>query len=454
MRKFRLTTIAYFAIVVLLSSMTTALAVHEDVIVDEIPASDAAFALETVATGFTSPVWAINAPGDNHRLFVVDQVGTITAIKLDPGKNGTVPDRLTVLDVGADGLGLLVPLGAFGPGSFDERGLLGLAFHPEYRKNGLIYTYTSEPASGPADFSTMPDGVAPNHQTVIREWHVPQPKRADSVVDPGSSRVMLTVDQPQFNHNGGAINFGPDAMLYIAVGDGGAADDQGDGHAAGGNGQDLSDGNLLGKILRIDPMGANSANGEYGIPADNPFVGRQGADEIYAYGFRNPYRFSFDSETGRLIAADVGQNDIEEIDIVVSGGNYGWPVKEGSFLFDMNGSERGFTTDFSPGVPAGMIDPVAEYDHDEGISVTGGFMYRGNKVKALRDSYVFGDWLRRLFHLTSDGSIAELNPVGPTGLEVQITGFGQDRRGELYVLGQPGFTPVGTAGVVMKIVDP
>ncbi len=406
MRKFRLTTIAYLAIVVLFSSVTTALAVHEDVIVDEIPASDAAFALETVATGFTSPVWAINAPGDNHRLFVVDQVGTITAIKLDPGKNRTVPDRLTVLDVGADGLGLLVPLGAFGPGSFDERGLLGLAFHPEYRKNGLIYTYTSEPASGPADFSTI------------------------------------------------AINFGPDAMLYIAVGDGGAADDQGDGHAAGGNGQDLSDGNVLGKILRIDPMGANSANGAYGIPADNPFVGDQGADEIFAYGFRNPYRFSFDSETGRLIAADVGQNDIEEIDVVVSGGNYGWPVKEGSFLFDMNGSERGFTTDFSPGVPAGMIDPVAEYDHDEGISVTGGFMYRGNKVEALRDSYVFGDWLRRLFHLTSDGSIAELNPVGPTGLEVQITGFGQDRRGELYVLGQPGFTPVGTAGVVMKIVDP
>lgn len=450
MKRFRLSAIALAAVALLVSTAATALAVHEDVIVEKIPTSEAQVALETVADGFTSPVWAINAPGDNHRIFVVDQIGKITAVKLDPGSSDNVPDRLVFLDVGVDGLGLLVPLGAFGPGSFDERGLLGLAFHPDYRHNGLIYTYTSEPASGPADFSTMPAGVDPNHQAVIREWHVPNPKRANSVVDPNSSRVLLIVDEPQFNHNGGAVNFGPDGMLYIALGDGGAADDQGVGHAAGGNGQDLSDGNVLGKILRIDPMGSNSANGQYGIPADNPFVGREGADEIYAYGLRNPYRFSFDTETGKLIAADVGQNDIEEVDVVVSGGNYGWPVKEGSFLFDMNGAGRGFTTDFSPGVPAGLIDPVAEYDHDEGISITGGFMYRGNRVKDLRDSYVFGDWLRRLFHVTDDGSIAELVPVG--GVAVRITGFGQDRKGELYLLGQEGFAPVGTTGVVQRIV--
>lgn len=450
MKRFRLSATALVAVALLVSTAATALAVHEDVIVEKIPTSEAQVALETVADGFTSPVWAINAPGDNHRIFVVDQIGKITAVKLDPGSSDNVPDRLVFLDVGVDGLGLLVPLGAFGPGSFDERGLLGLAFHPDYRHNGLIYTYTSEPASGPADFSTMPAGVDPNHQAVIREWHVPNPKRANSVVDPNSSRVLLIVDEPQFNHNGGAVNFGPDGMLYIALGDGGAADDQGVGHAAGGNGQDLSDGNVLGKILRIDPMGSNSANGQYGIPADNPFVGREGADEIYAYGLRNPYRFSFDTETGKLIAADVGQNDIEEVDVVVSGGNYGWPVKEGSFLFDMNGAGRGFTTDFSPGVPAGLIDPVAEYDHDEGISITGGFMYRGNRVKELRDSYVFGDWLRRLFHVTDEGSIAELVPVG--GVAVRITGFGQDRKGELYLLGQEGFAPVGTTGVVQRIV--
>lgn len=452
MTRSRSMTIAFAAVMILVASMTAALATHEDVIVEQIPVSDVEIGLEPIADGFTSPVWAINAPGDNHRLFVVDQVGTITAIKLDPGNSRNIPDRLEFLDVGASGLDLLVPMGAFGPGSFDERGLLGLAFHPDYRKNGLIYTYTSEPVSGPADFSTMPDGVTPNHQTVIREWHVADPKRADSVVDSSSSRVLLTIDQPQFNHNGGAVNFGPDGMLYIAVGDGGAADDQGDGHAVGGNGQDLSDGNVLGKILRIDPGGQNSANGEYGIPADNSFIDREGADEIYAYGFRNPYRFSFDTHTGKLIAADVGQNDIEEVDIVVSGGNYGWPVKEGSFVFDMNGADRGFTTEFSPGIPAGMIDPIAEYDHDEGISITGGFVYRGNRVKNLRDSYVFGDWLSRLFHLTEDGSIAELKPIGQE-LGVRITGFGQDREGELYVLGQPGFAPVGTDGVVMRIVE-
>lgn len=451
MKSFRLTATALAAVVVLFSSITAALATHEDVIVEKIPASDVAIGLETVADGFTSPVWAINAPRDNHRLFVVDQIGTITAIKLDPRGNRNVPDRLDFLDVGEAGLGLLVPLGAFGPGSFDERGLLGLAFHPDYRKNGLIYTYTSEPVSEAADFSTMPAGVDPNHQTVIREWNVPKPKRPDSVVDTDSSRILLRIDQPQFNHNGGALNFGPDGMLYIAVGDGGSADDQGDGHAAGGNGQDLSDGNVLGKILRIDPSGWNSANGEYGVPADNPFVDKQGADEIYAFGFRNPFRFSFDSKTGDLIAADVGQNDIEEVDVVVSGGNYGWPVKEGNFLFDMNGADPGFTTEFSPGEPAGMIDPVAEYDHDEGISVTGGFTYRGKRVKDLRGSYVFGDWLSRLFHLTDDGSIAELNPIGRS-LDVRITGFGQDRKGELYVMGQPGFAPVGTDGVVMRIV--
>jgi hypothetical protein len=238
------------------------------------------------------------------------------------------------------------------------------------------------------------------------------------------------------------------------VGDGGSADDQGDGHAPGGNGQDLSDGNVLGKILRIDASGTNSANGHYGIPADNPFVGRQGADEIYAYGFRNAYRMSFDTRSGRLIAADVGQNDIEEVDIVRKGGNYGWPVKEGSFLFDMNGDEPGFTTGFSPGVPRGMIDPVAEYDHDEGVSVTGGFVYRGHAVPELRGSYIFGDFTRsfagpegRVFQMTRDGSLSELSAPG-----LFIGGFGQDGAGEVYVLGSQVFTPTGETGVVMRIV--
>jgi glucose/arabinose dehydrogenase len=452
MKRFRIPAIALVAITLLFSSTVSAFATHEDVIVDKIPNSDVEVALETVAGGFTSPVWAINAPNDGRRIFVVDQIGKITAIKLDPSKNKSIPDRMEFLDVGVDDLDLLVPLGAFGPGSFDERGLLGLAFHPDYRNSGLIYTYTSEPVQGGADFSTMLAGVDPNHQTVIREWHVPNPKRSNSTVDPSSSRVLLTIDEPQFNHNGGAVNFGPDEMLYIAVGDGGNADDQGDGHAEGGNGQDLSDGNLLGKILRIDPTGSNSANGQYGIPADNPFVGEQGADEIFAYGFRNPFRFSFDTKTGSLIAADVGQNDVEEVDEVIAAGNYGWPVKEGSFLFDMNGADPGFTTVFSPGSPANMVDPVAEYDHDEGISITGGFVYRGRSIKELRGSYVFGEWTSRLLHLTDDDSIAELNPTGLAGIDVRITGFGQDRKGEMYLLGQEGFAPVGTTGTIQRIV--
>ncbi len=435
---------------------------HDDPIPEKIPISDADFDVEVAGDGFTTPLFGTSAPGNDKQLFVVDQIGTVTALKIEPDKHGGVPDSFTFLDIGATGLDLLVPLGAFGPGSFDERGFLGLAFHPDYRKNGLLYTYSSEPLdSGDADFTTLsPDEPRAFNASlsVIREWRVDNPKDESSVVDSSSSRVLLRVEQPQFNHNGGDIAFGPDNMLYIALGDGGGADDQGPGHAPGGNGQDLSEGNVLGKILRIDPTESNSANGAYGIPGDNPFVGAEGADEVFAYGFRNPFRMSFDSETGDLYAADVGQNDIEEVDLVVSGGNYGWPVKEGTFLFDMNGDDPGFTTTDSPGAPAGLIDPIAQYDHDEGVSVTGGFVYRGNRVKDLRDSYVFGDFTAsfagpqgRLFEIDGSGALAELVPAsGPVGMFV--TGFGQDGRGELYVMGQQGFAPVGTTGQVLKLV--
>ncbi|MEL7156065.1 MAG: PQQ-dependent sugar dehydrogenase [Actinomycetota bacterium] len=449
---------AVFVMLTVMGLAAPASAEHADPIPEKIPVSDAEFDVELVADGFTTPVLGINAPGNNRHLYVVDQIGTITAVDLRGGSG----DSFTFLDVGPGGADLLVPLGAFGPGSFDERGLLGLAFHPDYRRNGLVYTYTSEPLeSGDADFTTLADGdprAANASHRVIREWRVEHPKRRDSVVDPDSSRVLVRIEQPQFNHNGGEIAFGPDGMLYIALGDGGSADDQGPGHAEGGNGQDLSEGNVLGKILRIDAQGDNSANGQYGIPADNPFVGAEGADEIFAYGFRNPFRMSFDRDTGALYAADVGQNDIEEVDVVVSGGNYGWPVKEGTFLFDMNGDEPGFTTDNSPGAPAGLLDPVAQYDHDEGVSVTGGFVYRGRRVKDLRDHYVFGDFTAsfagpqgRLFSLDDGGELAEILPAsGPIGMFV--TGFGQDRRGELYVMGQQGFAPVGTTGQVFKLV--
>ncbi len=246
---------------------------------------------------------------------------------------------------------------------YDERGLLGLAFDPRFERNGLLYTFTSEnPASSP-DFTTQP-GVRPaGGQAVTAKWRVRNRSAEHPVVDPSSRRELMRIDKPQFNHNGGEIGFGPDGKLDIAVGDGGAADDQGPGHVPGGNAQSLAPDNVLGKVLRIDPRGHNAANRQYGIRRSNPFVGRASADEIWAYGFRNPYRFSFDSRSGQLVVGDVGQNDIEEVDVVNPGRNYGWPVKEGSFLFDNGGDGAGFVTQRSPGVPAGLVDPVLEYDH-------------------------------------------------------------------------------------------
>ncbi len=419
--------------------------------------------LKTVATGLTAPNWGIDAPGDPTRLFVTDQNGILWAIDLLSG------DKSVFLDVS----GRLVPLGIAGPGTFDERGLLGVAFHHDYATNGLLYTYTSEPV---ADFSTLQPTA--NHRAAIIEWRVPHPYDRHSVVDPASARIVLTVDEPQFNHDGGAVNFGPDGMLYISLGDGGGADDEGVGHSPQGNGQDPS--NVLGTILRIDPTGANSRNGQYGVPADNPFVGdgppfggQAGCadgycDEIFAYGLRNPFRFSFDKRRGDLWVADVGQNDIEEVHVVTSGGNYGWRIKEGSFCFNPNGAGRGFVTPGECG-PADLIDPVAEYDHDEGIAIIGGFVYRGSAIRGYRGRYVFGDLSQnffgnngRLFFLKTanvvragqilTSEIAEARIVGQDDTGLSVLGFAQDAAGEIYLLGNSTGTPFGDTGVVMKIV--
>lgn len=403
--------------------------------------------LESMATGLTAPNLGTFAPGDPiHRLFVTDQVGILWAINL------TEDNKAVFLDVAE----LLVELGIDGPGTFDERGLLGVAFHPDYATNGLLYTYTSEPVNGQADFSTMPPDTSANHQSVIREWKVPNPSDPASVVDPNSARVLLRIDEPQFNHNGGALNFGADKMLYIALGDGGEADDQGVGHGETGNGQDPS--NVLGTILRIDVGGSNSANGQYGIPPNNPFVGQQGfVSEILAYGFRNPFRFSFDRATGELYAADVGQNDIEEVDIVVPGGNYGWNIKEGSFCFNPNGDLLGFVTDAPECGPPDLKDPIAEYDHDEGIAIIGGFVYRGHSIPDLAGRYVFGDYAGannagRLFFLSRRDQISELRLLGQVGLPQFVLGFGEDAEGELYVLGNATGVPSGETGVVLKLI--
>jgi glucose/arabinose dehydrogenase len=444
---------ALVTVLVLLTAISVVAQSHtplEDPIPEPIEQGALHIALEPLAAGMTAPNYGTFAPGCvtlENRLYVTDQVGILWGVDLSSG------EKNVVLDVSDR----LVALGVGGPGTFDERGFLGVAFHPNFAENGRLYTYTSEPVSGAADFSTMPEGVLANNQSVVLEWQIPEPCNPDSVVDPTSARELLRIDEPQFNHDAGTLAFGPDGMLYISLGDGGAADDQGVGHAEGGNGQDA--GNILGTLIRIDPDGSNSANGQYAIPQDNPFVGVEGfVDEIFAYGFRNPFRFSFDSRTGELYIADVGQNDIEEIDIGVAGGNYGWRIKEGSFCFDPNGTDPGFVYACQPGdVPEGLIDPIAEYDHDEGIAIVGGFVYRGSQIPPLRGRYVFGDYIDpsigsgRLFYLQKNQRILEFQLSGQETVGFSVLGFGQDASGELYLLASQTGVPFGDTGVVLRI---
>jgi glucose/arabinose dehydrogenase len=396
--------------------------------------------LEPIATGLTAPVWGTHAPGDTGHLYVADQDGRLWRIDLATG------GRTLFLDLSSR----LVSLGVAGPGSRDERGFLGFAFHPAYALNGLLYTYTSEPVQAQADFVTLPAGATANHQSLVTEWRVTDPADPLAVVSPLSSREVLRIDQPRANHNGGAIDFGPDGYLYIALGDGGGADDP------DGNGQDLS--SPLGALLRIDPQESGSGNGGYGVPADNPFVGDPTAlDEIYAYGLRNPFRFSFDALTGDLWLADVGQNAIEEVDRVAVGGNYGWNLKEGSFLFDANGAGPGLVTE-QVAVP-GLIDPVAEYDHDEGSAVIGGFVHRGSAMPSLNGRYVFGDSFHgasgggRLFYLEG-AVIRELLLEGQDTFGLVLLGFGRDAAGEVYALGNSTGTPFEDTGVVLRLAQP
>ena len=443
----------------------------EDPIPGLIPASKVVVDLKTIATGIIAPVTGAVAPGDEEHIYVADQVGKLYRIQV--GENKAPGTPTVFMDVSS----LLVPLGLFPPLNYDERGFLGVAFHPDFQRNGLLYTFTSQPAVGVADFSTLPAGVAPDCHTVITEWKVEKPGDRNSAVDMSSARVMMRIDKPQFNHNGGTLAFGPDKMLYISLGDGGNANDVAPGHVPGGNAQSLAPGNVLGKILRINPLARNSANGKYGVPADNPLVGKSGAGEIFAWGLRNPYRMSFDKPTGKLWVADVGQNDIEEIDVVVKGGNYGWPIKEGTFLFDNNGgtaTSRGFVYKDSPGLPAGLIDPIAQYDHSdhEGtpgdvesrVAIVGGFVYRGEKIKGLRGQYVFADYSGEigtppngaLYTLGKNNRVERLQLFGRTSLDLAVLGWTRDSDGELYLLasssGTLNLTKDGLpAGVVLKL---
>ena len=436
----------------------------EDPIPEPIEKGAVSIELEVVASGLVAPVYLTHAGDGTDRLFVLDQPGTIRLIE-----NGQLLNT-PFLDV-TDRVHMPGFFGTLDENDFDERGLLGLAFHPGFadpESPGYekIYTYTSEMNVLPADFTTepLPAGVDFDHQSVITEWIVDSAN--PNIVDKSTSREIMRIDEPQFNHDGGMVAFGRDGYLYISLGDGGAADDVADGHGATGNGQNIN--TVHGSILRIDPLDPATTidsldiigvNSQYRVPADNPFVGVDGVDEIYAYGFRNPWRFSFHPDTGDLIVGDVGQNDIEEIDVVHAGGNYGWNLKEGTFRFD---PATGTVNDDLSGLPGGLIDPVAQYDHDEGITVIAGFIYRGSAIPELWGKYVFGDFSSGFF--LADGRLlyADLGTglirefvLGVDGrdLGLYVKAFGQDAAGELYMLAGTNLGPFGTGGVVLKIVD-
>jgi glucose/arabinose dehydrogenase len=413
---------------------------------DPIPAriapSDVRIELQRIADGLGSPLLLFPAPDKSNRLFVVDQQGHLRIVH----DNKLLPEPL--LDV----TGRLVKLLK----DFDERGLLGAACDPGFADaqspgKGRIFTYTSEPATRAADFPIVHGKIPADHQSVIASWRVSasDPNR----IDLASRKEVLRIDEPQFNHNGGMIAFGPDGFLYIGTGDGGAGNDLGPGHNPEiGNGQDKNV--LLGKMLRIDVNGTDSRNGAYGIPKDNPFAAGGGAREIFAIGLRNPFRFSFDGPA--LLAGDVGQNKLEMLYRVERGGNYGWRNKEGTFKFNKNG-----TIEAPEGLLPGFTDPVLQYDHDEGISIIGGYVYHGNAIPALKGKYVFGDYRSGTKTNTGRIFVGDLNTreikelrVGSQGRDpgFLVKGFGQDTAGELYVMGSAEPGPTGVGGVVYKIL--
>ena len=394
--------------------------------------------LDLVAEGLTSPLVVVESPDNTGRIFIVDQGGQIYIHK--DGSMVSTP----FLDISERLVARESPQ--------DERGLLGLAFHPEFEGNGRFFVFYSGPLS-----PTGPSGW--DHANHIAEFSVTP--GADQAND-ASESILLSIDHPQANHNAGMLAFGPDGYLYISVGDGGGANDTDEGHVEGGNGQDITE-NLLGSILRIDVDNTE----DYGIPADNPFVGIDGFDEIYAFGLRNPYRFSFDPE-GNIIVADAGQELYEEINLVQKGGNYGWNIKEGAHCFDPDNPATApatCATEDAFGNP--LLDPVIEFKNSRSFSdglgnvSIGGYVYEGTAEPDLSGKYIFGvltqsdgangaiytadragstwNYEKLVIDNTSNGEIGEF-----------VLGFGKDKSGEVYVLTN-GESP--NSGRVYKIND-
>lgn len=376
--------------------------------------AETAMLASRVASGLSRPIFATTIPGDDARMFVLEQhTGRIQILNLNTGELAADPLlRVTGLSTG------------------NEQGLLGLAFDPAFEDNGYLYVNFTDSS----------------RTTNIQRYQVTD---NPNEVDVSTATPILSYSQPQSNHNGGWIGFNPlssDPYLYIASGDGGAGDDQGNGHTANiGNAQDLSN-NLLGKLLRIDVSQdafANDGSANYAIPSSNPFVADDTADdEIWAYGLRNPWRASFDRATGDLYIADVGQNRIEEINFQPAGSgggeNYGWRLREGSIQTPSVGGPA----------PANHVPPIHEYEHvngpDGGFSVTGGYVYRG-PVESLQGSYFFADYVtNQVWSIKHDGSNAtELTNwtesiITDGGAIESIASFAEDNQGNLYLVSLSG----------------
>jgi glucose/arabinose dehydrogenase len=396
--------------------------------------------LQPVADGLTAPLQLLSPPDGTNRRFIVEQIGLIKILMPD----GKVLDE-PFLNI-RHKIVRQIP-------DFDERGLLSLAFHPDYRSNGRFYVAYSGPLRGDADLGKK---LWYSHTNYVSEFKVSKDANKANVL---SERIISQIDWPQFNHNGHWIGFGPDGYLYISTGDGGYANDWGIGHnVTKGNGQDMSA--LNGKILRVD---VNKGD-PYDVPADNPFVGKQDvAPEIWASGLRNPWRCSFDMGGGKdLFCADVGQNSYEEVDIITKGGNYGWRVREGRHCFDyVNPNTHPATCESS-----GMIDPILEYKNCnvtadcKGLSITGGYVYRGSHGP-WQGKYFFGDWSKkfgvkdgRLYVATPNGGAWTMEDVKVSNMpefNSYVLGFGQDADGEIYVTTQDTTGPVGGLAKVYKI---
>lgn len=371
---------------------------EEPVITRSSPPDAAQFTLTEVVSGFNNPLFVTHAGDGSDRLFVVEQSGRIWVVQ-----DGTILDAPFIDLSGIVSQDVLQ--------RYSERGLLGLAFHPDYAENGLFYI----------NYTDINTGATHLVRYAVSE---DDPNRAD----PTSAQILFRLDQPYPNHNGGHLEFGPDGYLYMSIGDGGAANDPLQA------GQDLS--NILGTIVRID---VNSEEG-YAIPEDNPFVDVDNAvPEIWSWGLRNVWRFSFDQATGDMYMADVGQNMWEEVNFQpadsTGGENYGWNAYEASNPFA------------TQSVPEGMVFPIAEYAHRNGdCSVTGGYVYRGEAVPTLEAVYLFGDYCTGRIWGSYRDDAGEWQTLDLMSAGFQLSSFGEDEAGELYAIDYGGsilrFDPV------------